>query len=194
MKNNKELKIYRQIWYQKNKKRVLNKAKIWYLKNKKRKQLYDKNYYILNEDKIIKNKKSWWKVNIKKISRKRKINYQLNKSIINSKMKHKLHINSNFRIVHNLRNRISRVLKGNPRLYTTMKLVGCSIDQLKRHLEKQFKIGMTWNNYGRWHVDHIKPCASFNLSKPKEQRSCFNYTNLQPLWAKENIKKGKNEE
>ena len=71
-----------------------------------------------------------------------------------------------------------------------MKLVGCSIDQLKQHLEFQFKPGMTWNNYGKWHVDHKKPCASFDLSKPSEQRKCFNWKNLQPLWAEENLSKG----
>jgi len=72
-----------------------------------------------------------------------------------------------------------------------MKLVGCSIDQLKQHIEKQFKKGMSWDNWGiyGWHIDHIKPCASFDLTKESEQKKCFHYTNLQPLWAKENLKK-----
>jgi desulfoferrodoxin (superoxide reductase-like protein) len=56
-------------------------------------------------------------------------------------------------------------------------------------LEKQFKLGMNWDNYGRsgWHIDHIKPCASFDLTKKEEQLKCFHYTNLQPLWARENL-------
>ena len=60
------------------------------------------------------------------------------------------------------------------------------------HLEAQFKPGMTWDNYGLkgWHVDHIRPCASFDLRDPEQQRRCFHYTNLQPLWAEENLKKG----
>jgi len=50
---------------------------------------------------------------------------------------------------------------------------------------------MTWSNYGKgWHIDHIKPCASFDLSNPEQQKICFHYTNLQPLWAIDNIKKG----
>ncbi len=48
---------------------------------------------------------------------------------------------------------------------------------------------MSWENYGKWHVDHILPCASFDLGKPEEQFKCFNYKNLQPLWATDNLKK-----
>ena len=49
---------------------------------------------------------------------------------------------------------------------------------------------MTWDNHGEWHIDHIKPCASFDLTDADQQRECFNYTNLQPLWAKDNLSKG----
>ena len=49
---------------------------------------------------------------------------------------------------------------------------------------------MNWNNIGKWHIDHIKPCKSFDLTKSDEQKKCFHYTNLQPLWALDNIKKG----
>ena len=59
-----------------------------------------------------------------------------------------------------------------------------------KHLQNQFKPGMTRDNYGLWHVDHIIPCASFDLTKLSEQEKCFHYTNLQPLWAIDNIKKG----
>ena len=71
-----------------------------------------------------------------------------------------------------------------------MELIGCNIDQLKKHLSKKFKNGMNWNNHGEWHVDHIKPCASFDLKCPVQQLACFNYNNLQPLWASENMSKG----
>ena len=74
-----------------------------------------------------------------------------------------------------------------------MKLIGCSIESLKNYLEKQFKKDMTWHNHGLygWHIDHIRPCISFDLIKKSEQKKCFHYTNLQPLWAKENLSKGK---
>ena len=74
---------------------------------------------------------------------------------------------------------------------TTSDLVGCSIPFLKEYLEKKFKKGMTWKNQGRfgWHIDHIVPCSKFDLSDPDQQKKCFNYKNLQPLWATENILK-----
>lgn len=72
----------------------------------------------------------------------------------------------------------------------TFAVVGCSIDHLRAHLESKFEAGMTWDNYGEWHVDHIRPCASFDLIDPKQLAECFNWSNLQPLWAKENISKG----
>lgn len=73
-----------------------------------------------------------------------------------------------------------------------MEMLGCSVEDLKTKLEAQFQSGMSWDNYGRtgWHIDHIRPCASFDLSDPMQQAECFHYTNLQPLWALDNMKKG----
>jgi hypothetical protein len=90
-----------------------------------------------------------------------------------------------------LRSRLIGGIKGNFKQSTTIELLGCSIEKLKQHLESKFKPGMSWSNYGKWHIDHIKPCARFDLSKPNEQKKCFHYTNLQPLWAEENLKKNK---
>jgi len=95
-----------------------------------------------------------------------------------------------FRLRCNLRIRMWKVLKGNPKKETTLKLVDCTIEFLKEYLEKQFKKGMNWNNYGKWEIDHIIPCASFDLSKKSEQYKCFNYKNLQPMWSLENQIKG----
>ncbi len=71
-----------------------------------------------------------------------------------------------------------------------MDLIGCSIEHLKNHLEVQFDDGMSWANYGLWHVDHILPCALFDLSKEEEQKLCFCFENLQPLWKFDNWSKG----
>lgn len=72
----------------------------------------------------------------------------------------------------------------------TAELIGCQIDRLVAHLESQFKDGMAWENYGPyWHIDHIRPCSSFDLSIESEQRKCFHYSNLQPLLKQENLVK-----
>lgn len=69
-------------------------------------------------------------------------------------------------------------------------LVGCSADFLRDHIAKQFAPGMSFENYGKWHVDHIRPCASFDLSDSQQLAECFNWRNLQPLWSSDNIRKG----
>ena len=73
----------------------------------------------------------------------------------------------------------------------SLELIGCSVQQLKEHLQNQFKDGMTWQNHSEkgWHIDHIIPCSAFDLSKEEEQKKCFHYMNLQPLWAWENLQK-----
>ncbi len=75
----------------------------------------------------------------------------------------------------------------------TIALLGCSIVELKTYLESLFQPGMSWENYGygydKWNVDHIRPCASFDLANQEQQKICFHWTNLQPLWQTENMLK-----
>lgn len=82
-------------------------------------------------------------------------------------------------------------LKGNKNNKHWEELVGYTIEELKLHLENQFKDNMAWSNYGDWHVDHIKPVSSFNFTDPedKEFQECWALENLQPLWAEENLAK-----
>lgn len=70
------------------------------------------------------------------------------------------------------------------------RIIGCTFDALMAHLQKQFSAGMTWRNYGQWHLDHIKPVVSFNLEDENDLCACFHFTNLQPLWARDNLSKG----
>ena len=70
-----------------------------------------------------------------------------------------------------------------------MDLVGCTLAELCTHLETQFVDGMSWDNRKDWHIDHIRPCGSFDLTDPEQQAQCFHYTNLQPLWARDNLEK-----
>lgn len=101
----------------------------------------------------------------------------------------------NFRLISNMRTavylKLTRKYKTNANL-RTFDLIGCSIEELKQNLELKFKNGMTWDNYGirGWHVDHIYPVSKFNLSDINEAKKAFHYTNLQPLWWRDNISKG----
>ena len=99
-----------------------------------------------------------------------------------------------FKYLNNLRGRVKKVMKikyksKRTRIGPKSVFFGCSYRDLRDHIEKQFKPGMNWSNYGQWHVDHIKPFSLFNISKRSELLKAFNYKNLQPLWAKENLKK-----
>ena len=149
----------------------------WYLKNKLRLLKRRKEYYLETKEHTLEIARKWMKNN--KLKRKEYIKKWRKTNLKN-------------RITDCLRARIRAVIKNNRKSAHTMKLIGCSIEFFKQHLEKQFTSGMTWDNYGKigWEVDHMRPCASFDLSNPEEQKICFHYTNLQPLWALDNLKKG----
>ena len=99
--------------------------------------------------------------------------------------------NPNQYLANLIRSRVSKRLKeySKNNKKHTLEYVGCTIDDLRGYLEKLFKDGMSWENQGEWHIDHIRPCASFNLENEIERHMCFHYTNLQPLWAFDNVSK-----
>ena len=115
-----------------------------------------------------------------------------NKAWIHTDRKRRYIQDINYRIAEILRSRVRLALKGKLKVGRTMELLGCSVDELKKMLEAKFVPGMTWGNYGQngWHIDHIIPCASFDLKDGSEQKACFHFSNLQPLWAKDNRVKG----
>ncbi len=90
------------------------------------------------------------------------------------------------RLTHSNRTRIRQALNGIYKSESSLVLIGCTTEQLKLHIESLFQEGMNWLNYGEWEVDHIRPCSSFDLNDPLMQKQCFHYTNLQPLWKKDN--------
>jgi hypothetical protein len=95
-----------------------------------------------------------------------------------------------FRLADLLRRRLRFALKGIAKSARTLELLGCPIEDLVKHLESKFQPGMTWANQGEWHVDHIIPISAFDLSDPEQQRRACHWSNLQPLWAADNIRKG----
>ena len=131
----------------------------------------------------------------KKLKRKWDRKYQQNnKEKINAQYKKRYHSDTNYKLKTNLRTRLGQVLRNHNigKTVSSLELVGCEIDFLKKYLESKFKKGMTWDNWSMygWHIDHVIPLSSFDLSKLEEQKKAMHYTNLQPLWAKENLKKG----
>ena len=132
-----------------------------------------------------------------------KLKYQRNSERIKlQKKRNRLKINAQltkrratcpkYKLLVCLRKRMNLAIRNNSKASNTVSLLGCSIEAVKVHLQTQFSEGMTWENHGfhGWHIDHIRPCASFDLSDPEQQKQCFHYTNLQPLWAVDNIRKG----
>ncbi len=108
--------------------------------------------------------------------------------------KEKYHSNINYKLRILLGGRLRRILKQKRinKNNKTFELLGCSIEEFKDYIGKQFKDGMTWFSFfnGEIHIDHIRPCASFDLTNIGQLKTCFHYSNLQPLWAEENYRKG----
>lgn len=129
---------------------------------KERQKLYDFEYKLINKDKL--------KISDNLYRKKRRQN------------------NLHFRLSDNLRSRLFKVVNGLSKSTSILKLLGCSVNDFKIYIEKQFKPEMTWENYGKiWEIDHIIPCASFDLTDIEQQKQCFNYLNTQPLFKTTNI-------
>lgn len=93
---------------------------------------------------------------------------------------------TNRKLAHSIRTRLNKAVRGK----SARENLGCSIPEFKAHLEEQFEQGMTWENYGKWEIDHILPLSSFNLENPEELKKACHYSNMQPLWKADNIRKG----
>ena len=117
--------------------------------------------------------------------------HRANRNRRNARLKERRCVDPLFRLISNMRSRLSQAIKAQDASKSahTFELVGCTYGELWAHLEKQLQPGMVWGNYGKWHVDHIRPCASFDLKDIEQQRQCFHFSNLQPLWARDNESK-----
>ena len=125
--------------------------------------------------------KEWKKNNPEKVAEQQR-NYQ-NKRVRKDQ---------NFKIRKNLRSRLWAALtkQNTHKIESTEELLGCSVKDARNYLSTKFKDGMSWDNYGEWEIDHIRPCSSFDLTDQKQREECFNIKNLQPLWRIENNLKG----
>lgn len=145
---------------------------------------YHKKYFQLNKDEIQKKTLQYYHRNKVRLNKKR-----------TTTQKNKWHTNVDYKLQRILSIGIRTYLKRRKILIDFKpkyrEYLGCSIKELKQHLESKFKEGMSWNNWALkgWHIDHIRPMSSFNLKDEKEMAKCWNYINLQPLWASENLRK-----
>lgn len=190
-KNKADKKVNARAWYLKNKKRILLLRKKYQKEHKETIKTTKRKHYLKHKQEILARNKKYQLLHTEEHNKSNRKYKKTHRHEINKYQQHVRDTNIGLRIRGSLALRIWGTVKKGYKSATTMKLVGCSIEFLKIHLQNKFKPGMTWTNYGAWHIDHIRPCASFDLSKPTEQRKCFNFTNLQPLWAKENLSKGK---
>lgn len=175
LRKKKEIRAKQKAYYEVNKKEILASQK-----TNPRVRRYMKLYRATRRDKISKTTRAYNAANKSKVRATRN-RYQT------ARKKTDLA----FKFSGNLRSRICKVLAGKNKSASTVALLGCSIELFLKHLEKQFQPGMTWKNHGSiWHIDHIRPCVSFDLADPEQQKICFHYTNLQPLFALDNLQKG----
>lgn len=157
-------KIRNKKYYEKNKSELIRKATVHYIENKSKRLSQMKQYRKANKNKIMEHQAK--------------------------REKYLLKNDPTFRLQKNLRSRLNKALQHGYKTGSAIKDLGCSIAELKIYLESNFQPGMTWNNYGQWHVDHIRPLSSFDLTNPTQLNAACHYSNLQPLWAKDNLSKG----
>ena len=161
----------------------------------------EKHYARSVAHKKVARKNEWYRENKKRILKKNKKYYEKNKKEINKKnTKYKQdreRVDMPFKLTRVLRHRLysamHRYLDGH-KVVSAVRDLGCSMEELKRYLESKFQPGMSWSNWGckagQWSIDHIKPLSSFDLTNKEEALKAVHYTNLQPMWHVDNIRKG----
>jgi hypothetical protein len=205
LKNKEKIKISGKIYYEKNKELIIDRTReyrknyhektkdlkkadkkeydrVYHLKNKDSRNLYNRNYNEANKERLSYNHKEYYVDHMVEI--KKRV-YENHKKRIKTDPAYKLLCNTRARIRNFLKS------KNIIRHVSTAKLVGCDAEFLRKYIQKQFRSGMTLENNSRygWHLDHIIPCSYFDQSDPEQQKKCWHYTNLQPLWWWENLAK-----
>lgn len=170
--------------------------KEWYGKNAEAQRAKKRNHYQQNREKELERHRKYRAENLEVVRERRRAFYQNNKKKIikrgYERTKERYKNDLKFKLRCSLRTRLGTALKrkGIRKHKKTLKLLGCTLDQLKEHLEKRFTEGMTWENHGEWHIDHIRPLCTFDLTVPEELEKAAHFSNLQPLWAIDNLRKG----
>jgi hypothetical protein len=170
-----------ETYYQKNKESLLPKIRAYQLKNKDRIRERLKGQLEEKRPKVSAYNASYYRQN------KSKILLQKKKYIKNRKLN-----DVNFRIAAQIRTRLSMAVSRKQKASSSIEELGCSVEEFKKYIEAKFLPGMSWDNWSKngWHLDHIKPLASFDLTNIKDFKLACHHTNYQPLWAVDNLRKG----
>jgi len=188
-------KAYNREYYQKNKEKIKTRTRLYIEQDKERKARVDKLYREQTKERRARVNKLYRNQNKEKIKQQQRNWYLLNKHKVHTYQvkyrKERSQTDGLFKLKITLRKSLhtafERIKRNKPA--DTQTLLGCTWEEAKAHIESLFLEGMTWDNYGKrgWHVDHIRPVSSF---KPEEWEQINHYTNLQPLWWQDNLKKG----
>jgi hypothetical protein len=200
-KNKEAIRLKRKIHREQNREELNKKAKERYYKNREKRKQKSREWYIKNREICIIAQKQHYEENKEAALVWGSEYAKKNREKINARNRERRK-DPKVKILKNLSGRLRLAVKrmGTSKADKTIDVIGCSTAELKSRLESLWLPGMTWENYGqykrggpmKWHIDHIKPCAAFDLTDPEQQRECFHYTNMQPLWAVDNIIKGDN--
>ena len=181
--------------YKKHKEKRQEYGRRYNIENREEIAVRARRYYSNNKERIKRYKVRYNRKNIVKIAEKQKQYRQNNLGKRRQYERNRKRNDLNYRMLNNLRGRLYYALKaqGSKKCQKTMSLTCCSMDELKLYIKSKFLNGMTFDNYGKgddkWSIDHIRPCSSFDLTKKDQQEICFHYTNLSPLWNRDNFNK-----
>lgn len=164
-----------------------NHGKEYRIKNKDRRREFQRAYRLKDPKATVEKRRKYnlkYKNKIKEYNRSNRL--KINAYHVERRKK-----DIEYKIICILRGRIKSAIAKGYKKGSSLELLGCTIDFFKKYISSKFQVGMSWDNYGvyGWHVDHIIPCSSFNLLDESQQKKCFHYTNLQPLWAADNLRK-----
>lgn len=164
-------------WYWENLDQAKTQRAKWSGENKEKVKLIRRKAYLADKERNRKQALEW----------KRK-----NKARLAEVHRQRMEADPQYRLARVLRSRLTMALKGaGSKSASTLELIGCSVVELQRHLERQFTAKMTWRNHGKyWHIDHVRPLASFDLTEPAQQKQACHWSNLQPLTVSQNLSKG----
>jgi hypothetical protein len=160
-------------YYQSNSSKIKERSNKWYNENKERHLERMRQYYKENYSKIKSTQKKW---------------DDLNKDKIREYFRMKYNTDINHRIKQRINGRLRSCVK--TKKNSSFSYLSCDIEFFKQWIEYQFDDNMSWDNIGKWHFDHVIPCASYDLTDEKQILECYHWSNIRPLWCSENCSKG----